>query len=190
MIYKRLCLRSSTRHSKQVLPECRLFLFWAISGSLHNAQGVVNTLTERDRESERAIDGECAFRPVLCVRVRERLCISQGGKDPQDAFNCRSLLAKEPWIIGLFCRKWPVKVRHPMGLCHLNMTRYIYICIWYIYIYIYILTPYTTWYTPWHDKCIYILTTYISCKKAKQVLPYCRVSELIILHANTLTPYI
>ena len=31
---------------------------------------------------------------------------------------CRSLFAKEPLIIGLFCGKWPVKIRHPMGLCH------------------------------------------------------------------------
>ena len=42
---------------------CRA-LFWAISGSFHNAQGVLNTLTERERESERAIDGESAFRAV------------------------------------------------------------------------------------------------------------------------------
>jgi len=25
---------------------------------------------------------------------------------------------KEPLTIGLFCGKWPVKIRHPMGLCH------------------------------------------------------------------------
>ena len=29
----------------------------------------------------------------------------QGGEDPQDALSCRSFLAKEPLIIGLFCGK-------------------------------------------------------------------------------------
>jgi len=31
---------------------------------------------------------------------------------------CRSFLAKEPLIIGLFCGKWPIKIRHPMDLGH------------------------------------------------------------------------
>ena len=30
----------------------------------------------------------------------------------------RSLSAKEPLIIGLFCGKWPVQIRHPMDLRH------------------------------------------------------------------------
>ena len=30
----------------------------------------------------------------------------------------RSFSAKEPQITGLFCGKWPVWIRHPMGLCH------------------------------------------------------------------------
>jgi len=29
---------------------------------------------------------------------------------------CRSFSEKEPLIIGLFCGKWPTKIRHPMGL--------------------------------------------------------------------------
>jgi len=29
--------------------------------------------------------------------------------------SCRSLSAKKPLIIGLFCGKWPVKIRHLMG---------------------------------------------------------------------------
>ena len=40
----------------------------------------------------------------------------QGGEDPYDALSCRSLSAKAPVIIGFFCGKWPVKIRHPMGL--------------------------------------------------------------------------
>ena len=32
--------------------------------------------------------------------------------------SCRSLSAKEPLIIGLFCGKWPVKMRHPMTPRH------------------------------------------------------------------------
>jgi len=42
----------------------------------------------------------------------------QGGDDPLDALNCRSFFAQEPIIIGLFCGKWPVKMRHPMDLRH------------------------------------------------------------------------
>jgi len=42
----------------------------------------------------------------------------QGGEDPQDALSCRSFSAKEPLIIGLFCGKWPIKIRHPMDLGH------------------------------------------------------------------------
>ena len=34
------------------------------------------------------------------------------------ALNCRSLFAKEPLIIGLFCGKWPLKMRHPTHLRH------------------------------------------------------------------------
>jgi len=42
----------------------------------------------------------------------------QGGKYAQDALSCRSLSAKEPLIIRLCCGKWPIKIRHPMGLRH------------------------------------------------------------------------
>jgi len=41
--------------------------------------------------------------------------------DGWDALRCRSFLAKEPLIIGLFCRKWPIRIRHFMGLVtHVN----------------------------------------------------------------------
>jgi len=30
-------------------------------------------------------------------------CFTQGGEDPQDALSCRSCIAKEPLIMGLFC---------------------------------------------------------------------------------------
>jgi len=30
----------------------------------------------------------------------------------------RSLCAKEPLIIGLFCKKWPIMIEHPLGLRH------------------------------------------------------------------------
>jgi len=46
-----------------------------------------------------------------------RECV-MGGGDSQDALSCRSFSAKEPPIIGLFCGKRPVMIRHPMGLCH------------------------------------------------------------------------
>jgi len=50
----------------------------------------------------------------------------QGGEDTYDALSCRSFFAKEPLIIGLFCGKWPVKIRHPMGLRH-PVPRHVYI---------------------------------------------------------------
>ena len=37
----------------------------------------------------------------------------QGGQGSLDALSCRSFSAKEPLIIGLFCRKWRTKIRHP-----------------------------------------------------------------------------
>jgi len=44
--------------------------------------------------------------------------VIQGGEDPYGALRCRSFIAKEPQIIGLFCGKRSVKIRHPMGLRH------------------------------------------------------------------------
>ena len=46
--------------------------------------------------------------PCMCYRVTKT----------QDALSCRSFSAKQPRIIGLFCGKWPIKIRHPMGLRH------------------------------------------------------------------------
>jgi len=57
-------------------------------------------------------------------------------EDPYDAFSCRSFSAKEPPIIGLFCKKWPIKTKHPMTLRHVccccqnkthcNQAQYVY----------------------------------------------------------------
>jgi len=43
-------------------------------------------------------------------------------EDARNAFSCRSLFANEPLIIGLFCGKWPVMIRHPMHLRHPVLT--------------------------------------------------------------------
>jgi len=45
-------------------------------------------------------------------------CQIQGGEDARDAPSCRSFFAKGPRIIGLFCGKWSMKIRHPMTLRH------------------------------------------------------------------------
>jgi len=42
----------------------------------------------------------------------------QGGEDSQDASSCSLFLVKEPLIIGLFCGKWPMKIRNLMTLRH------------------------------------------------------------------------
>jgi len=39
----------------------------------------------------------------------------QGGQDPQDTLTCRSLSAKEPLIIGLFCGKMTYKHKASCG---------------------------------------------------------------------------
>jgi len=54
------------------------------------------------------------------VAFEARLVVThmQGGEDSQDALSCRLFFAKEPLIIGLFCGKWPMKIRHLMTLRH------------------------------------------------------------------------
>ena len=46
------------------------------------------------------------------------MTVVQGGEDPYDALSRGLLSVKEPLITGLFCGKWPLKIRHAMGLCH------------------------------------------------------------------------
>ena len=59
---------------------------------------------------------------LQCLCAKEPLIIAIQGATmigrSSDALSCRCLSAKEPLIIGLFCRKWPTKTRHPMGLGH------------------------------------------------------------------------
>jgi len=59
----------------------------------------------------------CVCTSIINPHKRHDSCI-QGGKDAEDAISCRSLSAKEPLIMGLFCGKRPIKIRQPMGLCH------------------------------------------------------------------------
>jgi len=58
----------------------------------------------------------------ICVRytrpLKKSLMCSIGWRKPIGCLNCRSVLAWEPLIIGLFCGKWPIKIRYPMGLRH------------------------------------------------------------------------
>jgi len=58
---------------------------------------------------------------IYCSTTSENaklVCSLQCGVDPYDALSCRSFFAKEPLTTWLFYGKWPVKIRHPMGLCH------------------------------------------------------------------------
>jgi len=74
---------------------------------------------ERERERERKRKKES-----VRAQARKREHASkketarEGASGTLDALNCRSFFAKEPIIIRLFCAKWPIKIRHPMGLCH------------------------------------------------------------------------
>jgi len=60
---------------------------------------------------------------------------------------CQTFSAEEPLIVWLFCGKWPIKIRHLMGLrqtrrseCVYKYVRYIYIYSVYSIIYIYTCT--------------------------------------------------
>ena len=44
--------------------------------------------------------------------------ISTGWRRPIGCLKLQVICAKEPIIIGLFCGKWPIQIRHPMGLRH------------------------------------------------------------------------
>jgi len=55
--------------------------------------------------------------------------------------SCRSFFAREPLMKGLFCGKWPVKIRHPMGLCHSVQVPWL--------INIYDMTDLYTWHDSW-----------------------------------------
>jgi len=57
---------------------------------------------------------------VVSIEASEnnRAILVQGGEDPKDALSCRCLFAKEPLIIGLFCEKCSIKIRHPTTLRH------------------------------------------------------------------------
>jgi len=55
---------------------------------------------------------------VMDISVR----IVQGRENAQDAWSCWPLSAKEPLITGLFCAKWPMKMRDPMLLWYLVLT--------------------------------------------------------------------
>jgi len=46
------------------------------------------------------------------------LILLQGDEEACTALSCRSCSAKEPQIIGLFCGKRPIKIRHPLPFRH------------------------------------------------------------------------
>jgi len=53
---------------------------------------------------------------IVSSHLRQRQL--QGGEDAWAALSCRSLFAKEPPVIGPFCGKRPIKIRHPVGVRH------------------------------------------------------------------------
>ena len=65
---------------------------------------------------KRATNYRALLHDTTNINSRPIYGILQGGEDPQGAFSCRSFFANEPQITGLFCGKWPVQIRHPMGL--------------------------------------------------------------------------
>jgi len=68
----------------------------------------------------------CPTQNLVAVSAFFSTPLIQEGQDPWDALSCMSFLAKEPLIIGLFCGKWPTKIRHPMTLRHPVRTSCVY----------------------------------------------------------------
>jgi len=69
----------------------------------------------------------------VCLRVTwavNRIAsISTECRRPIGCLKLQVICAKEPLITGLFCRKWPIKIRHPMDLRHpVAIYVYTYIC--------------------------------------------------------------
>jgi len=68
---------------------------------------------------------------------KRSLTVLMCGEDAEDALSCRSLSAKGPLIIGLFCGKWPIKIdiicRHAILYCVIGMNEsqewVIYMCV-------------------------------------------------------------
>jgi len=70
--------------------------------------------------------------------------------------------AKQPLIIGLFCGKWPVKIRHPMGLRHPFSHPPAFLTTYHIYTH-HIQEPFWAFLAPkWVDTCM-IHVTSTSC---------------------------
>ena len=56
-------------------------------------------------------------------RERERE-ITKGSRGVRKCIRylaCRYFAAKEPWIMGLFCGEWPVKIRHPIATLYTGL---------------------------------------------------------------------
>ena len=87
---------------------------------------------------------------MLCIHMYIDTCITRmnthttGWRRPIGCLESQSFSAKEPLIIGLFCRKWPIKIRHPMDVClsvHVTLlysydTSFVMYCMSCIYLYI------------------------------------------------------
>jgi len=67
-----------------------------------NRKALLRKMTYKD---ETSYGSSPHFMRTLAVSMRELVML-------------QVISAKEPLIIGLFCGKWPMKIRHPMGLCH------------------------------------------------------------------------
>jgi len=68
--------------------------------------------------SEYVLDMSRDLKWDLCMFYEYVKGDSQGGKDSWDVLSCRSFATKESLMTGLFCGKWPIKIRRPMTLRH------------------------------------------------------------------------
>jgi len=204
---------------------CRIYVWYSYIRILRPCTGCVcgcacmacvyHTGTHVEYMYDIGIYGFCALAQGVCVSVHVwhmysiqihilQICIIQlqGGEDSWDALSCRSCFEKEPLIIGLFCGKWPVKIRHPMALRHPVYTdstpldpckRCVWVCMCGTYIYhtgtcvqCLCYTGICGWCTPGQGVCV----TYWCVCERERVCTYCVLwLHVCIALVNHITQY-
>jgi len=126
----------------------------------------------------------------------------QGRENAWDAYSCRSLFAKEPLIIGLFCGNWPIKYGHPVGFRHTvsRLLKWLWIfChqgkrivsfMWFASI----LALYISWVARlqwllilnWGTDCNTLQYTAIHCSTLQHTAAHCNALQHTAAHCNTL----
>jgi len=179
------CVRPLTLHCCKVL-QC-VALLWmcqtshssllqcvAVCCSALHCYWCVRPLTLHYCRALQCVTVWCSHNNVTHICGRPRT-LAQGGKDSYDALSCWSFSAKEPLITGLFCGKWPAKMRHPMGLRHpvdLSLLK-TEISVYHMY----------AWY---HCDCNTLQNTATHCNTLQHTATHCNTLQHTATHCDAL----